>query len=86
MAGRPDLSVREVAVCTGSGGGLLPDFLASAADVYVSNRGLIDMGHFASEHIIVEDLSRRLREAMTKAGEAVTVTACPLEKEPFLQV
>jgi len=100
VAGRLDLPVRKVAVCTGSGGSLLSAFLSSAADVYLSgdltyhngraveamDRGLIDIGHFASEHIVVEDLSRRIKQALAKTGEAVTVTACTLEKDPFSRV
>jgi dinuclear metal center YbgI/SA1388 family protein len=100
VAGRPDLPVGKVAVCTGSGGGLLSTFLASGADVYLSgdltyhngraveamDRGLIDIGHFASEHIVVGDLSRRIRQAVARTGEAVKVTACTLEKDPFSRV
>ncbi|MEA3231060.1 MAG: Nif3-like dinuclear metal center hexameric protein [Thermodesulfobacteriota bacterium] len=100
VAGRPDLPVRKVAVCTGSGGSLLPAFLSSAADVYLSgdltyhngrvveavDRGLIDIGHFASEHIVVEDLSRRIRQVLAQTGEKVAVTACTLEKDPFSRV
>ena len=100
VAGRPDLPVRKVAVCTGSGGSLLSAFLSSAADVYLSgdltyhngraveamDRGLIDIGHFASEHIVVEDLSRRIRQVLAQTGEKVTVTACTLEKDPFSRV
>ncbi len=100
VAGRLDLPVRKVAVCTGSGGSLFPAFLSSAADVYLSgdltyhngraveamDRGLIDIGHFASEHIVVEDLSRRIKQALAQTGEVVTVTACTLEKDPFSRV
>jgi dinuclear metal center YbgI/SA1388 family protein len=100
VAGRLDLPVRKVAVCTGSGGSLLSAFLSSAADVYLSgdltyhngraveamDRGLIDIGHFASEHIVVKDLSRRIKQALARTGEVATVTACTLEKDPFSRV
>jgi len=100
VAGRFDLPVRKVAICTGSGSSLLPVFLASGADVYLSgdltyhngrtveamDRGLIDIGHFASEHLVVEDLAHRLRRQLTRCGKTITVTACTLEKDPFSQV
>ena len=97
VAGRLDLSVCKVAVCTGSGSGLMSAFLASAADVYVSGdltyhngraveaaeRGLIDLGHFASEHLIVDDLARRIQQCLPPSEEPVVVTACTFEKDPF---
>ncbi|RTZ99223.1 MAG: Nif3-like dinuclear metal center hexameric protein [Deltaproteobacteria bacterium] len=100
VAGRSDLLVRKMAVCTGSGSSLLPEFLASDAEVYLSgdltyhngrtveavDRGLIDIGHFASEHIIVADLAHRLKAHIVSAGETVAVTACAFEIDPFTQV
>jgi dinuclear metal center YbgI/SA1388 family protein len=97
LAGRPDLKVERAAVCSGSGASLLPLFLATEAQVFISgdwryhdarqveasNRGLIDIGHFASEHIIVKDLTRRLLNELEEAGLSVTVEACELEKDPF---
>ncbi len=97
LAGRPDLKVQRAAVCSGSGASLLPLFLAADAQVFISGdwryhdarqveacgRGLIDLGHFASEHIIVRDLARRLQDELDKAGLAVRVEACELEKDPF---
>lgn len=100
VVGRLDQPVRNVAVCTGSGGSLVSKFLASAADVYISGdltyhngraveavgRGLIDIGHFASEHLIVDDLAGRIRQCITPSKESVTVTACSFEKDPFARV
>jgi dinuclear metal center YbgI/SA1388 family protein len=100
VAGRLDLPVKKVAICTGSGSSLLSVFLASGADVYLSgdltyhngrtvealDRGLIDIGHFASEHMVVEDLAHRLRRQLTRCGKTITITACTLEKDPFSPV
>ena len=83
----PDLIVNRVALCSGSGGGLLADFLSSGADVYVTGdmryhdaraiesagRGLVDVGHFASEHLVVEELASLLQNRLNAAGIAVTV-------------
>ncbi len=100
VAGDPRLPVKRVAVCTGSGASLLPSFLASAAEVFISGdlryhdardtaaagRGLIDVGHFASEHIFVAEVTRRLRETAATAGFDVDISGCELEKEPFTYV
>jgi dinuclear metal center YbgI/SA1388 family protein len=100
VAGPLDLQVGKVAVCTGSGSGLLEPFFNSDAQVFVSGdlkyhdardaewsrRGLIDVGHFASEHLIVEDLTERLAKRLAAAGLDVSVEACTTENDPFRQV
>ncbi|WP_373499065.1 Nif3-like dinuclear metal center hexameric protein [Desulfococcus sp.] len=99
-SGDPDMAVRRVAVCSGSGSSLMGAFFASGADVYISGdlryhdardaeaagRGLIDMGHFASEHIIVGILAERLRVILKKMSLPVLVAECPLEKDPFVSI
>lgn len=79
MVGNLDLVIRQVAVCTGSGGSLIPAFLRSGADLYVTGdikyhdarlvethgKALIDVGHFASEIIAVDLLSRRMGQAVS---------------------
>jgi dinuclear metal center YbgI/SA1388 family protein len=95
VAGDPDLPVRRVALCTGSGSSLVRRFFQSDADVFISGdlhyhdardaeqrgKGLIDIGHFDSEHIVVGDLSRRLGSVLASSG--VVVEACTLETNPF---
>jgi putative NIF3 family GTP cyclohydrolase 1 type 2 len=75
VVGNPDMAVDTVAVCSGSGSSLLGDFLVSGAQVFISgdlryhdareieafDRGLIDIGHFASDYLFVEDLVERLK-------------------------
>jgi len=96
-AGNPALPITKAAVCSGSGGGLLANFLASDAHVYVSgdlryhdardteasNRGIIDIGHFSSEYIIVAELTDRLKAMVAECHLDATVDACKLEKDPF---
>ena len=98
IAGKPDLPVRRVAVCSGSGSGLMKDFYSSGAQVFISgdlryhdarevealNLGLIDMGHFASEYLAIEVLAKRLDKILTADGKDVKVEACRLENDPFL--
>jgi dinuclear metal center YbgI/SA1388 family protein len=100
MVGEPDLRVKKVAICTGSGGSLVARFLASPAEAFISGdlryheardvqaarRGLVDIGHFASEHIMVPELTKQLRAAFATRGLKVNVSACTLESNPFVQV
>ena len=97
VAGDPELRVTRVALCTGSGSSLMADFLASGAQVYLSGdlhyhdarsaeeqgRGLIDVGHFASESLMVVDLARRLSDGLGRDGFDVAVTPCGIEEDPF---
>lgn len=98
MIGDPDLWVRRVAVCTGSGSGLLDAFFASGAQVYVSGDlryhdarnaeanhvGLVDIGHFASEHLMVAAVCDRLVKACAARNIPVEVEACDIEQNPFV--
>lgn len=98
VTGPLDLIVSKAAVCSGSGSGLLGHFFSSDAQAYVSgdlryhdardaeaqNLGLIDIGHFASEQIILEVLTEQLQVRSTKAGMDVTIKVCRLEKDPFV--
>ena len=100
VAGDLQLQVERVLVCSGSGSGLLGDFLRSDAQVYLSgdmryhdaleiqqaNRGMIDIGHFASEHIMVEALASRLSAELDAIGATVEVVAYEHEKDPFILI
>ncbi len=98
MVGDPGTEVCEVALCSGSGGRLVGDFLSSSAQVYITGeiryhqardiaaagRAAVDIGHFGSERIMIQDVVQRLTRAL--AGREVTVTACRLETDPFTPV
>jgi len=97
FAGDPALSVKKVAICSGSGTSLLAKFFESdaqafisgdlryhdARDVESSNLGLVDIGHFSSEHLIVQVLADRLRSLLAESQMNVDVDACDLEQDPF---
>lgn len=98
VAGNPEQVVDQVAVCSGSGASLATLFLKTPAQVYVSGdlryhdarmveengRALIDVGHFPSEHLVLDPLAGRLREVARKMGWPVSVEACRLEHDPFI--
>jgi dinuclear metal center YbgI/SA1388 family protein len=100
FAGKPDLVITKAAVCTGSGSDLLKSFYDSGAQVYISGDlkyhdardieaaglGIIDIGHFASEHIVVAELTKRLRAILAEKQLAVDVFACEIEADPFVMI
>lgn len=100
IAGKFDLTVSKVAVCAGSGSSLMKSFFSSEAQVFISgdlryhdaravvdnNLGLIDIGHFASEHLIVDVLAERLQKMIDHSGLKVKVDACKLENDPFIVI
>ncbi len=100
VAGDLKLGVHSVLVCSGSGSGMLADFLLSEAQVYLSgdlryhdaleiqqaHRGMIDIGHFASEHIMVDALASRLTAGVDALGATVDVVAYGNEKDPFVLI
>jgi dinuclear metal center YbgI/SA1388 family protein len=100
FVGKPDLPVRKVAICGGSGSGLLEAFWNSGADVFVTgdiryhdardaealNRGLIDIGHFASEAIILDVLQYKIMQALSTEGLEAETAVCRVEKDPFVAV
>jgi dinuclear metal center YbgI/SA1388 family protein len=97
IAGDPGLKVRKAALSTGSGGGMVPDFLASGAQVFISGDlryheareiesaglGLIDVGHFHSEHLMKDAVVKKMKSAFAKRRLAIAVTAVAEEKDPF---
>lgn len=98
IAGDFALEVKTAVVCAGSGSSLLKEFRSSGAQVYITGDmhyhhareaescgfGIIDIGHFASEHLIVNALSERLSVMISDAGFNVAVDAFQEEKDPFI--
>jgi dinuclear metal center YbgI/SA1388 family protein len=97
FAGSPELQVRRVALCSGSGSSMLAAFLASEAEVFITGdvryheareieahgRGIVDVGHFESEHIILDVLTDKLTEQMVARQLDVSVEACVGERAAF---
>ncbi len=97
-AGDSKLKIKQAAICSGSGSSLMKNFLASDAQVYISGdlhyhdarqaqqwgRGVIDMGHFASERIVVRAVADRIRAWADKSGKHLEVVVSELECDPFV--
>lgn len=97
VTGDMDLPVKTVAICTGSGGSLVDDFLTSGASVYITgdvkyhearrveecSKAILDVGHFASEHMAIDLLSDKLSLAAQTAGFNIQIKKYKKEKDPF---
>jgi len=89
--------VKIVAVCTGSGGSLVDAFIRSTADVFVTGdikyhearaveeagKILMDVGHFASEHMAIDLIEKRLAQAFQTACVNMEIIKYLTEKDPF---
>lgn len=98
VAGNLDLHVETVAVCSGSGSSMVSAFLDADADVFISGdlkyhdarnivfakKALIDIGHFASEHLIVDAFAKRLNRHFHDKGLNLAVAPYMFERDPFV--
>ncbi len=89
--------VTRVALCTGSGGSLMEKVLASGAEVFItgdlkyhdarfaqeSGLALIDIGHFASEKLVLEPLGDFLRSKAKSDDAELEVFVSNSEIDPF---
>ncbi len=97
VSGNLDMIIGSVAVCSGSGSSLLQHFFASEAQVYVSSGityhsarkaddlglSIIDIGHFNSEKIVLEDLSKRIKKSLNEIGKNIVVSVANTESDVF---
>ncbi len=97
VTGDMDMTIETVAICTGSGGSLIEYFLKSGAEVFITgdlkyhdarrveefSKGMIDVGHFASESMVIDLLFERLSFAFHEAGFDIKIIKYKEEKDPF---
>lgn len=97
VVGEPSGQVRKVAVCTGSGGSLMEGVIRAGCDVYVTGDiryheaqraveaglSLIDVGHFASERLIVPSLAGYLRSRAQDHDSSLEIYEASMERDPF---
>jgi hypothetical protein len=55
----------------------------TARDAQQAGIGLIDIGHFGSEHLVVDVLAASIRDAVKASGLTITVEAADTETDPF---
>lgn len=97
VVGDPQRRVQRLALCTGSGGSMLDAVINGASEVYVTGDvkfheaqtaleaglSLIDVGHFASEILVVQPLAVQLRTRIAEEGLSAKVLVARGEKDPF---
>lgn len=97
MTGDPECEILRTAVCTGSGASLIAKARAKGADLFITGdmkyhdcrlaeeNGLavLDIGHFASEKLILGPLAAFIREIARKEGATLEVFVSKSEEDPF---
>ena len=100
VAGSGEGDVKKVAVCGGSGASLLQAASRQGADLLLTGDvsyhdarraeelglTIVDAGHFATEHIVVEQLSQTLKAEAKERGLDFDVSAVTGEQDPFRTV
>ena len=98
LVGDPEQDISRVAVCGGTGMSLFSAALRQGADCLVTGDikfheaqraraegiALIDAGHFATEQIMVAELSRRLRKVFAEQNMTVNVIEMAAEEDPLI--
>ncbi len=88
------------AVCTGSGGSLIPQFLDSKADVFITGdlkyhdarlieekgKTAVDAGHFVSEHMAVDLLKQQLEQSAAIRENGLKIKGFLNQEDPFKNV
>lgn len=97
LTGNLQRKIEKVAVCGGSGASLIGEALRQGADCLVTGDikyheaqwaraeglALIDAGHFATERIMITELSSRLRGALDERKLPIAVIEMAAEQDPF---
>ncbi len=98
LVGELQQQIKRVAVCGGTGMSLFSAAVSHGADCLVTadikfheaqraraeGVALIDAGHFATEQIMVEELSKRLRKAFSEKQFNVEVIEMTAENDPLV--
>jgi dinuclear metal center YbgI/SA1388 family protein len=97
--GNGEKRVHRVALCSGSGGSLIEQAVGAGSDVFITGDvkyhdaqraveaglALIDIGHFASERIIVRPLAAFIRAQAAARCDTLEVIEAAVERDPFWQ-
>lgn len=98
LVGSPEKPVGKVAVCGGSGAGLIQEARRRGADVLITgdvkyhdarlaedlDLTLLDAGHFATERLAVEKLADRLGKEAAARGWQLDILTHDGERDPFI--
>ncbi len=94
--GQPPQEVRRLALCSGSGGDLIPEAQAAGAQIYLTgevrhhqvppgdlkNFAILEVGHFASEAVFMKPWAEQLEGLFGEAGLSLRVAAADEGRVP----
>jgi len=97
FVGAPGKIVKKIAVCAGSGAGLIPAAKKKGADVFVSGDikyhealeakqaglALVDAGHFATEWPVVPALAEYLQKELNGEEQKVQILTSQIRTDPW---
>lgn len=97
MVGDIEKPVRRAAICSGSGGSLMGNVVAAGVDVYItgdikyhdakfaveSGLAILDVGHFASEKLVLEPIAALLETKAREEACMLETLVSRTEKDPF---
>jgi dinuclear metal center YbgI/SA1388 family protein len=97
IVGNPEQRVSKLALCGGSGASLLRDAAREGANLFLTGDikyheareaqslgiALIDAGHFATERLMVDGLSRQMEKVLASRKFEIQVLRCTAESDPF---
>jgi dinuclear metal center YbgI/SA1388 family protein len=97
LVGSSEKRISRIALCGGSGSSLLREAARQGADLLITGDikyheaqeaatlgvALLDAGHFATEQLMIEGLSRQLESECAARKLAVAVIRCRAERDPF---
>lgn len=100
FGGRPESTLKKVAVCGGSGGDLWPVARQQGAEVLITGDvryhaardmlaagiSFIDAGHFATECLVLPVLKEKLAISLDSIGVVVELSIAQCEKEPWISI
>jgi dinuclear metal center YbgI/SA1388 family protein len=86
-AGRPEMLVQKVALCSGSGSDLWPVAVQHDADIFISaeikhhiareaqamGKAVVDAGHFFTEHPVIEEMGNVLKKAVQERAWDIAI-------------
>jgi dinuclear metal center YbgI/SA1388 family protein len=100
--GNPDMEIKRMAVCSGSGASLIRELSQRGAQAFLTGdvkyhqareaqgygMALIDAGHFATERIILPVLKKRITNMLFERGyvEDFEVLISSVEEDPFQEL
>ncbi|MBN1397481.1 MAG: Nif3-like dinuclear metal center hexameric protein [Bacteroidetes bacterium] len=96
FTGKLSAKIQTVAVCGGSGSDLLPDAIASKADVFITadikyhtfqtaagRIALADAGHWETERVVLKNIAAKIRSIAKKNGASLSVLITKQNTNPI---